>query len=162
MKSLTFSFFSTLLLITSGLSAQNLQTSTYVEQTRVSPKLGTSIGYEFSDAIEVGAFFQRAAEQQEAEAGRPLRSENQFYGAYFAYPVFARKMADLKFNVRTGVSNGENFVITPSLMANFKPLKNISIGGGVGTRAFRPTYMASIRISLHGGNNGGGLLAFND
>lgn len=161
MKSLTIFLFAVLLISATTLSAQNLQTVTYLEQTHMNPKLGTSIGYEFSDNIEIGGFFQRAATQQEAEPGRPLRTENEFYGAYFAYPVFSKKLADLKFNIRTGISNGENFVITPSLIANFKPLKNISIGGGLGTRSFRPTYMASIKINLNGGNNGGGLLALN-
>lgn len=162
MKSLTSFLTLVLLLAANHLSAQSLQTSTYVEQTKVSPKLGTSIGYQFSDEIEVGAFFQRATEQKQPELGRPLTSENEFYGAYFAYPVFSRRLANIKFNVRTGVSNGENFVITPSLLANFKPLKNINIGGGIGTRAFRPTYMASIRINLNSGNRRGGFLALNN
>lgn len=164
MKSLASSIFTTIVLfVAAHLNAQHVQTTTYIEQTHISPKLGTSVGYSFADHIEVGAFFQRATEQQEAEPGRLLKSENEFYGAYFAYPVFSRRMADIKFNVRTGVTNGENFVITPSLMATFKPLKNINIGGGIGTRSFKPSYMATIRINLNGGdNNNQGFLAFNN
>ena len=128
---------------------QGLQARTYLEHTHISPKFGTSVGFIFGDQIEVGGFFQRAAVQEQAEYGRPLQSENEFYGAYFAYPLLAGEMAAIKFNVRTGVSNGENFVITPSVMTSYRPLKNLSVGGGVGVRAFRPTYMASISIRLN-------------
>lgn len=138
----------------SNIKAQGLQANTYVEQTHVSPKFGTSIGYEFADRIEVGGFFQRASVQAEAEYGRPLSSENEFYGAYFAYPLVAARNATVKFNVRTGVSNGENFVITPSLMASYSPFRLVAIGGGVGVRAFRPTGMATITIRINGGQRG--------
>lgn len=142
-----------LLLVGASLAqSQGLQAKTYLEHTHVSPKFGTSIGYVFSDHIEVGGFFQRASEIAEPETGRPLQSENEFYGAYFAYPLVAGEHAAIKFNVRTGVSNGENFVITPSIMTSYHPLKNLAIGGGIGVRAFRPTYMATISLRLHAGN----------
>lgn len=137
---------------------QGFQAKTYIEKTHVSPKFGTAIGYVFGDQIEVGGFFQRASVQEQAEYGRPLQSENEFYGAYFAYPLLSGKTAHLKLNVRTGVSNGENFAITPSLQASYQPLKFLSVGGGIGARAFRPTYMATISIKLNN-NKGGRYLA---
>lgn len=145
------------------INAQGFQASTYIERTHVSPKVGTAVGYEFSKTqIEVGGFFQQSTVQLEAEAGRPMTSEMNFIGAYFAYPLVNKGIANLKLNVRTGVSNGENFSITPSVLANVKPLKNISLGAGIGTRALRPTFMASVRFHLNPGNRGGSLLAMND
>lgn len=144
--------------------SQQLEASTYLEQTHVSPKVGTAIGYQFGGtySFEVGGFYQRSTVELKAEAGRPLKSENEFYGAFFAYPLLDKKITSIKFNVRTGVSNGENFVITPSLLADLKPLKNVSFGGGIGIRSFRPTYMASIKIKLNPANNNGSYLAFNN
>lgn len=129
-------------------NAQQMQVKTYVEHTHISPKFGTALGWNLAGDVEVGGFFQQAADLAQPEYGRPLRVENQFYGAYFGYPMYAGRITEIKLNVRTGVSNGENFVITPSILANFKPTRNLSIGGGIGTRAFRPTFMASLSLNL--------------
>lgn len=137
-----------ILISISILKAQGLQASTYIERTVVGPKVGTAIGYSFSDLIEVGGFYQRATEMAEAEAGRPLREENEFYGAYFGYPLLSAQKSVIKLNVRTGVSNGENFVITPSLMGSYSPMQLVKIGGGIGVRAFKPTVMASLTLRL--------------
>lgn len=142
---------------------QQLQASTYMEQTHISPKLGVAIGYRFegTHSFEVGGFYQRSTVETKAEAGRPLKSENEFYGAFFAYPLVNKRLTVVNFNIRTGVSNGENFVITPSLLADLKPLKNINFGGGIGIRSFRPTYLVSIKINLTPAITSGRYLAFN-
>lgn len=142
---------SLIILLHVGAIGQQLQASVYLEQTHISPKLGTAIGYQFNGAyrFEVGGFYQKSTIELHAEAGRPLKSENEFYGAFFAYPLLDGKWTSVKVNIRTGVSNGENFVITPALLADIKPLKHIHLGGGIGIRSFRPTYMATVKFNLN-------------
>lgn len=136
-----------ILALAAGSQAQTLQTSTYVEKTHYSPKVGTSVGYQFTNKFELGGFYQKAVEDQLAEA-QPRIIEEEFYGAFVACPIWDSRAASLKFNIRTGVSNGENFVITPSVMAKSSPIPQVSIGGGVGIRAFRPTLMATVSLNL--------------
>ena len=131
-----------------SVQAQTLSMSTYVEQTKVSPKLGTRVGIEFVNQIGLGGFYQKSAIALEAEYGRPMTSENVFYGMYFGYPLMNRGAMDLKLNIRTGVTNGENFTITPSVQSSFRLLQKVSLEAGVGVRSFRPTAMAGLRINL--------------
>lgn len=143
----------TLLIVAVGIGilaakAQSLNAATYVEQTHISAKVGTAFGYTFSSNIELGGFYQQAAQPVQREYGRPLMEEEEFYGVFFAYPIIGSDKANLKMNVRTGVSNGENFVITPGVVANYSPFKKITLSSGVGTRAFRPTLMASLKVNL--------------
>lgn len=135
-------------LFSTRMYAQELSASTYLEKTHISPKVGTTVGVQFASDIEVGGFYQQSADPVEREYGRPLTEEREFYGVFFAYPVIGNDNANVKMNVRTGVSNGENFVITPSLYANYTPFRNITISSGVGTRALRPTLLASLKINL--------------
>ena len=108
--------------------------------------------------IEVGGFFQKAVEGTAPEGATPWNYEKEFYGAYFTYPVVSGYFVDLGFNVRTGVSNGENFVITPSILTSIAPIQQIKIGAGLGVRAMRPTVQGTITIRLNAGSKGG-LLA---
>ncbi|MEQ9468293.1 MAG: hypothetical protein RLN88_12845 [Ekhidna sp.] len=135
-------------------SAQNVIVRTYVEKTNMSPKTGTSIGFENRYQWEYGAFFQEASlmesfmmSEEDLEA-LPHQYEKDFAGLYFAVPVISRELFVVKANVRTGMSNGENFVITPSVLADYKPIKHVRIGMGVGSRAFRPTLQASVALSF--------------
>ena len=143
-----------LLLIMSIASAQKVIVRTYIEKTHMSPKTGTAIGFENKFRWEYGAFFQEASlmesfmmTEEELEA-LPHVYEKEFAGVYFAVPIISREQFVVKANVRTGMSNGENFVITPSVLADFQPMKHISIGMGVGSRAFRPTLQASVALSF--------------
>ena len=135
-------------------SAQKMIIRTYVEKTHMSPKTGTAIGFENRFLWEYGAFFQEASLMEsflmsEAEkAALPRHYEKDLTGIYFAVPVIARESFIVKANVRTGVSNGENFVITPSVLADYMPVKHVRIGVGVGSRAFRPTLQASFALSF--------------
>ncbi len=135
-------------------SAQKVIVRTYIEKTHMSPKTGTAIGFENRFKWEYGAFFQEASlmesfmmTEEELEA-LPHQYEKEFAGVYFAVPIISREQFVVKANVRTGMSNGENFVITPSVLADFQPIKHISIGMGVGSRAFRPTLQASVALSF--------------
>lgn len=135
-------------------NAQKVIVRTYIEKTHMSPKTGTAIGFENKHLWEFGAFFQEASLMEsfmmseiEKEA-LPRHYEKDFTGIYFAVPVRVRENLVLKANIRTGVSNGENFVITPSVLANYQLLNNFRIGMGVGSRSFRPTLQASVSFVL--------------
>jgi hypothetical protein len=138
-----------ILILVSFLSVgQGLEASTYIERTVVSPKLGTSIGYVFDNNFEVGGFYQQSAEGISSEQPKPFLYEKEMYGAFVACPLVASRKANLKLNIRTGVSNGENFVITPSFQGNFQAARMVTLGAGVGVRALRPTMMASLKINI--------------
>lgn len=143
-----------LLIFTSaGLIAQGLQARTYLERTTVGPKMGTAISYNFKDKFELGGFYQQAMEMSNPESGRPLKAENTFCGAYFGYPLMSSPITTVKLNVRTGLSNGENFVITPSIIGTFHPIKLLNIGGGIGIRSLRPTLLATLSLNLSSRGN---------
>lgn len=148
MKILSTLSFTVAMLTGLALSGQSFQTSAYFESTHIGPKLGTTVGYAFDSRIEVGGFYQNATgDVPQREDGYKI-NEEEFYGAYFNYPVAGNETVNLKFNVRTGVTNGENFIITPSLLASYQPFKILSVGTGAGVRNFRPTLQASVRINL--------------
>lgn len=128
--------------------AQSLTASSYIEKTIIGPKVGTAIGYEFIDHVEVGGFYQKAINTSNNEETRSRWFEKEFYGAYLAYPVFDDFNTTVKLNIRTGVSNGENFLITPSILANYNLFEKISVGGGIGVRTLRPTWQANVKIRL--------------
>jgi hypothetical protein len=134
--------------LTSVAMSQTMQVTSYVENTHVSPKLGTAITYLFPGMIEAGAFYQQSATPIEQEYGRPLREEREFLGAYMAYPFFIGDKWNVKLNVRTGISNKENFVITPAVQGTYALFRQIKIMAGVGTRNFRPTLMAGFKLTL--------------
>jgi hypothetical protein len=119
-----------------------------VERTHIGPKVGTATTYEFANLMEVGIFYQQATTKLEAEYGRPLMVENQFMGITMAAPLLSAGPILVKLNVRTGISNGQNFVITPALLGSLKILKRIDFQTGVGTRNFKPTLVASASFKL--------------
>jgi len=141
-------------LIASATMGQRLVTSSYVEYTSVSPKTGLSIGAVNYYGWEYGGFYQDAKVLEsvlmsETKLSKlPRRYERVFYGAYFTVPLTNLLSGELKLNVRTGVINNENFVITPSLLADFRLNQLLSVGGGLGVRALAPTVQTRITIKL--------------
>jgi len=142
--------FLTIFILFIGLSSfsQSFEATTYIEQTHIGPKLGTAIGYTFKSDMELGGFYQNAAGTNVRSESSYQTYEKEFYGMYVNYPLTGNDKIDLKFNIRTGVTNGQNFLITPSLLTNFKPSKFISFGAGVGVRCFRPTLQACLKINI--------------
>jgi len=133
-------------------TAQRLNVTTYVEKTNIGIKGGTAFGFENHLGFEYGGFYQEA-ELTEGLFGQerdelPRFYEKEFFGLYGAAPLMVRAKYDLKINVRMGVTNGENFLITPSLVANYQLMKIISVRGGIGARSFQPTFQAGINIKL--------------
>ncbi|WP_370087437.1 hypothetical protein [Ekhidna sp.] len=135
-------------------SAQKVVVRTYVEKTNMSLKTGTAIGFENKFNWEYGAFFQEASLMESFMMSKedleelPHMYEKDFVGIYFAVPIVSREQYLVKANVRTGITNGENFVITPSVLADYKPIKHLIIGMGVGVRGLRPTLQASVALSF--------------
>lgn len=128
-------------------TAQNWKVSSYLEKTFVSPKAGTSLGYEFPGNYEVGGFYQKAV-MTNGKENLPRFYEEEFFGLYTSLPIRDTEKLDINFNIRTGVINNEIFAITPSLQAEFMPTKIIGLGLGVGIRNLRPTVITKIIVKL--------------
>lgn len=128
---------------------QGFTAATYFEYTHISPKAGTNVGFEFTTGVELGAFYQNAVNYQSTgNEWKDRMIEREFIGVYFAYPMYNSRYFNTKLNVRTGVTNGENFKITPAITANFTPYKRFAVGAGIGARGFRPTGLVSLRMTL--------------
>ena len=147
-----FLFISMLVLLLVTSQAQRFQITNYVEKTHTgSPQAGIAVGVSNGYDWEYGAFYQESSiveslMSEKRKSDLPLVYEREFYGLYFAAPFYYLGMFQLKFNIRTGISNGENFIITPSLLTDFKPTKNIRLGAGIGTRLLKPTLQGSFSI----------------
>ncbi|MFK7953723.1 MAG: hypothetical protein AB8B73_12825 [Ekhidna sp.] len=133
---------------------QSVVTTSYLELTSISPKAGISVGVKNYYGIEYGGFYQESktieskfmSEQQRSEL--PRIYEKVFWGAYVGFPVVRRQAGEVQLNIRTGVVNSEWFVITPSLRGVYNVSRGIKVGGGLGVRAFRPTFQTSISLSI--------------
>ncbi len=127
---------------------------TYVEKTQISPKVGVSIGFENQFQWEYGAFFQETSLMESLmmsevdKEALPQYYEKRFVGLYVAVPIVFRKSYVVKANIRTGVTNGENFIITPSVLADYKLARHIRVGVGMGLRNLRPTLQSSVAFSF--------------
>jgi hypothetical protein len=139
-----------LLAVLGATTAQQLTTRAYMEKTNMGLKNGLAIGFTFLSDAEAGGFFQKSAAFGSIQEQNVLSRfvEREFYGIYGAYPLLNRRVIDIKYQVRTGISNGENFIITSSILADAAVMNHVKIGGGVGMRNFRPTYQTSITIVL--------------
>lgn len=140
-----------LCLVSVGVKAaysQGVKAYSYTEINKFSTRLGTALGFETNNSIEFGAFYQVSLGK--SNESRP-KHEYKFVGGYLAMPFVSNQNFNLKFKVRVGMVNRENFVITPSLDAQFYLNKFIGLGLGVGTRNLNPTVMTS--IILKAGNS---------
>lgn len=131
-------------------SAQQIVGTTYVEKTHISPKLGYAIGFVISDLqMEVGAFHQNTITKIDlSESYMAQFYERTFSGIYMNYPVLSHRGFDVKFNIRMGVTNKENFAITPSVKLDYQLIRNLKITTGIGIRAFQPTYQSGIALNF--------------
>ncbi|MEQ8582480.1 MAG: hypothetical protein RIC30_07580 [Marinoscillum sp.] len=139
----------TIIILLAQLShAQGITAKSYIEQTQVGIKLGTAVGYVFPCKVEVGAFHQepnKFLDNQEL----PYRFyEKKFTGMYLNLPLKHYDFIGFDLNVRTGVTNGENFAITPSLLGYFNPIPPVKLTMGMGTRMLRPTLQAGVTIKI--------------
>ena len=67
---------------------------------------------------------------------------------YFACRIGQFDAVDIQFNIRTVVTNGQNFVISPSILAGYEPIRKVIISAGIGVRAFMPTLQAGVKFLL--------------
>ena len=139
--------------------SQGFEVRTYVEQTIVGTKVGTAIGRETKASYrtplswEYGGFYQEAVDLSNAPVNEVDKEaatvyEKEFFGLYGGVVLRDGNFINVRFNVRTGVTNRENFAITPSVLGQVKVLRSVRIGGGLGIRSFRPTYQGSITVVL--------------
>ena len=79
---------------------------------------------------------------------QPKMYEEEFFGIFGNAVIAETNKLDILLNARIGVTNRENFAITPAVLANFKTEGKVKFGGGIGVRALRPTYQATITFDL--------------
>ncbi|MEO9474416.1 MAG: hypothetical protein ABJG41_02745 [Cyclobacteriaceae bacterium] len=139
-----------ILVSASALRAQGPTIKSYVELTHIGNKYGTAIGYSFKNKMELGGFHQEAPAFMNDMESMPRVYERNFSGAYFNFPVKRYEKSGFDLNIRAGAINGEYFCITPTAQGYFNPAKLIKLGAGVGIKAFRPTFQASISLNLTG------------
>ena len=124
----------------------------YTEVTHVSPKIGTAVTYSLPGCvgdIELGVFYQKSASQIGDPSERMQTPyEKEFYGLLTSFTMLDKSFFELDLDLRTGIANGSNFVITPSVNAGLKLGQQLKINAGIGTRCFRPTYTAGIAVKF--------------
>ena len=130
--------------------AQDLIAKTYVEHTHMTPKVGTAIGFQTDYGWEYGGFYQKATPtiNNGETTNQPKMYEEEFFGIFGNAVIAETNKLDILLNARIGVTNRENFAITPAVLANFKTEGKVKFGGGIGVRALRPTYQATITFDL--------------
>ncbi len=130
--------------------SQGVKAYSYTEINKFSTRLGTALGFETNNSFEFGAFYQFTPGK--SNESRP-KYEYKFVGGYLAMPFVVKAKFNLKFKTRVGMVNNENFVITPSLDAQFFLNKFIGFGLGVGARNLRPTAMTTIILKVNNSSN---------
>lgn len=141
-----------LIAMTASLGFAQINARLYTEVTHVSPKMGTALSYSipgYIGDIELGVFYQKSA----SEVGDPNENmqrnyEKEFYGVLTSFTMIDKQIFELDIDIRTGMVNSSNFVITPSVRAGLKLGQKLSINAGVGTRCFRPTYTAGLSVKF--------------
>ncbi len=133
-------------------SQKQLQLKTYIERTVTGPKLGIGLGIKGHGGYEYGGFYQEAQllgpTSSDITSTKPYPYEKTFYGLYGTGTLLTRRWYDLKLQARMGITNKENFIITPSVIGRVKLANWISLETGLGFRQFRPTYQGAIVVSF--------------
>ena len=141
-----------LIALTASIGCAQINARLYTEVTHVSPKIGSAISYSvpgYIGDIELGVFYQKSASQ----VGDPTETlnkpyEEEFYGLLTSFTMIDKQLFELDIDIRTGLVNSSNFVITPSVRAGLKLGQKLRLNAGLGTRCFRPTYTAGISLRL--------------
>jgi len=130
-------------------NAQQVFIQSYTEQTHISPKVGAMLGYEFNYGYEMGVFYQKEVSINGLErAERPTLREEEFFGILFAGPIVLRDRYNVKINARTGIRNNFSFVISPSVVGNYRLTRNLQVQLGIGVRTLRPTLQAGLKVGF--------------
>ena len=139
-------------------NAQELKLTTYIEKTKMSPKLGHSLGVVFPGYlgdIEVGGFYQKNMLTNTAETtSKRVIMEEQFYGFYVGISFIQRDKINVNFNLRVGLVNESMLAITPSVFTDFMLSNALGFGLGVGMRNLQPTYTGRVILKLNNSYSG--------
>lgn len=145
-----------LLVVTSYGRAQGVKVTSYIEKTKMSPKVGHSIGMVFPGYLgdmELGGFYQKSmASNYEGSASSRIMEEK-FFGFYIGVSFVQTKRLNLIFNLRTGSVNDEFLTITPSVFSDFMISKFLGVGVGMGMRNLQPTYSGRIILKMSNMNS---------
>jgi hypothetical protein len=141
--------FTLAMMIAGVLYGQGLHVSTYAEQTKLSTKLGTAIGFNLPYDFAVGGFYQQRMQSLPDEPRLRYTEEWEFFGLYGSGRVFTSQYFEIDAMVRMGVTNRENFAISPSFIGTYRPAKRIEFNMGMGVRCFNPTLIGGVTINLN-------------
>ncbi|MEQ6119010.1 hypothetical protein [Reichenbachiella sp. MALMAid0571] len=146
-----------LLVATTYSNAQGIKATTYIEKTKMSPKLGHSIGVVFPSYLgdmELGGFYQKSMISNSGEYASNRLMEEKFYGFYIGISFIQTERINVNFNLRTGTVNDKFLAITPSVFSDLMISKALGIGVGLGMRNLQPTYSGRIILKMSGLNGG--------
>ncbi len=137
--------------------AQGLKGATYVEKTKMTLKMGHSVGVTlpgYLGDMEVGGFYQKAMVDPGVESTRRKVIEEKFYGLYMGVSFLQTQRVNMNFNVRAGAVNDKYLVITPSVYSDVALTSFLAVGAGLGMRNLMPTYQARVTVKLGNSNRG--------
>ncbi len=132
--------------------AQGLKGTTYIEKTKMSPKMGHSLGVVlpgYLGDMELGGFYQKAMTNPGVESTRRRIVEEKFYGMYMSVSFVQTQRLNMNFNIRAGAVNDRYLVITPSVYSDLMLTGSLGIGAGLGMRNLQPTYNARVLVKFN-------------
>ncbi|MEQ6119087.1 hypothetical protein [Reichenbachiella sp. MALMAid0571] len=136
-------------------NGQGIKATTYIEKTKMSPKLGHSIGVVFPSYLgdmELGGFYQKSMTSNSGEYASNRLMEEKFYGFYIGISFIQTEHINVNFNLRTGTVNDKFLAITPSVFSDLMISRSLGIGVGLGMRNLQPTYSGRIILKMSGSN----------
>ncbi len=146
-----------ILVATTYSKAQGIKATTYIEKTKMSPKLGHSVGVVFPSYLgdmELGGFYQKSMTSKIGEYNSNRLMEEEFYGFYIGISFIQTERINVNFNLRTGSVNDRFLAITPSVFSDFMVSRFLGVGVGLGMRNLQPAYSGSIILKMTGSNGG--------
>ena len=144
-----------ILVATTYSKAQGIKATTYIEKTKMSPKLGHSVGVVFPSYLgdmELGGFYQKAMVSNNAEPAPNRVIEEKFYGFYIGISFIQTERVNVNFHLRSGSVNDQFLAITPSVFSDVMISRFLGIGMGIGMRNLQPTYSGRIILKMSGSN----------
>lgn len=134
------------------------QISVYREFANQRQKFGIMAGklfidenqyYKTSYGTVVGVFYQSVLIKQKQPNNFRHTRERIFYGAYTEFIFNSSRKITISFNIRTGVQNGVNFVITPMLKTGVRVSPKVKLEAGLsqkGNLGVSGVYSLTIKI----------------
>ncbi|MEQ9379212.1 MAG: hypothetical protein RIG68_28740 [Imperialibacter sp.] len=137
-------------------NAQGVKATSYIEKTKMSPKMGYSVGVVlpgYLGDMELGGFYQKAMNEQGESTYRKI-VEEKFYGMYLGVSFIQTERVNVSFKVRAGSVNDKFLLLTPSVFSDVMISRSLGFGFGLGMRNLQPTYTGRLVLKLSNSNQG--------